>query len=162
MDKRNIISFMALLALLLLPGALWAANGTGQQLVLTQAGGNVTKFALADNPIITYSGNDIVVTCGDHVLQTSMANITSVSFEKGSSSGIQELRNQEVNPTFSFNTASFEGLQTGSRIMVFTIDGKMISTVKADAEGKAHIDMSNLPSGVYILHAPNKSFKIKK
>ncbi len=162
MSKRSIISFMALLALLFLPASLRAADGNGQLLVLTQADGNVSKFALADNPVITYSGSDIIVTCGENILQTSMANIQSVTFDKGNSTDIRELDGKEVTPSFSFNKASFEGLQTGARVMVFTIDGKMVSTMEADAEGKAQIDMSSLPTGVYILRTPNKSFKIKK
>ncbi len=162
MSKRSFISIMALMALLFLPASLRAADESGQLLVLTQADGHVSKFALADSPVITYSGSDIIVTCGENVLQTSMANIQSVTFDKGNSTDIRELDGKEVIPSFSFNKASFEGLQAGARVMVFTIDGKMVSTMEADAEGKTHIDMSNLPSGVYILRTPNKSFKIKK
>ncbi len=162
MRTKLFITFVALIAFLLLPGSLQAANSNEQLLVLTQTDGNVSKFALADEPVITYSGNDIVVTCGDAVLQTSMANVESVTFEKGEPTSISEMRTKDVTPSFSFNTASFEGLQAGAAINVFSIEGKMVSSSKADAEGKASIDMGNLPTGVYILRTPNKSFKIKK
>ncbi len=156
------MSFMALMALLLLPASLRAADGNGQLLVLTQTDGNVSKFALSDAPVITYSGNDIVVTCGDAVLQTSMANIEAVTFGKGEPTAINEMRKEDVVPSFSFNTASFEGLQAGAPITIYSLDGKMMSGAKADVEGKARIDLSDLQKGVYILHTPNKSFKIKK
>ncbi len=162
MSRRNIITVWVLTAFLLLPAALRAADGNGQQLVLTLNNGNVSKFALTDNPVITYSGSDLIVTCGEAVLQTSMADITAVSFEEGSSAGIGVIDYRGGTPSFSFQTASFEGLPAGTRISVFTTDGKAVSTVTADGEGKARISMDSLPTGVYILRAPNKSYKFKK
>ena len=44
------------LGLLLLPVA-----GMAQTLVLTQRNGTVNRFALSDEPVITYSGSDVVV-----------------------------------------------------------------------------------------------------
>ena len=59
MNKKSLTGLIAALAMLLLPASLKAASE--QLLVLTQTNGSVTKFALTDNPVITYKGNDIIV-----------------------------------------------------------------------------------------------------
>ena len=160
MNKKSLTGLIAALAMLLLPTSMRASE---QLLVLTQTNGKVTKFALTDNPVITYKGNDVIVTCGESVMQTSMADVMSVGFEKGETTGIEAPKAvSEPQTTFSFGQAGFEGLQSGERVMVYSIDGKVISTIKADADGHAQVDISNLQTGVYILRTAKKSFKIKK
>lgn len=161
MNKKSLTGLIAALAMLLLPASLKAASE--QLLVLTQTNGSVTKFALTDNPVITYKGNDIIVTCGEKVLQTSMADVANVGLEKGETTGIEApIAVSEPQTTFSFGKVGFEGLLSGERIMVYSIDGKVISTIKADADGRAQVDLNNLQTGVYILRTAKKSFKIKK
>lgn len=161
MNKKSLTGMIAALAILLFPASLRAASE--QLLVLSLTNGSVTKFALTDDPVITYKGNDVIVTCGENVLQTSMADVKSVGFEKGENTGIEAPKAvSEPQTTFSFGQAGFEGLQSGERVMVYSIDGKVIRTIKADADGRAQVDMSSLQTGVYILRTAKKSFKIKK
>ena len=160
MKKKSFTGLIAALAMLLLPTSVIASE---QLLVLTQTNGSVTKFALTDNPVITYKGNDIIVTCGENVLQTSMADITSFGFDRGETTGIEEtVAVSEPKTSFSFGQAGFEGLQPGERVLVYSLDGKVISAISADADGRAQMDMNNLQTGVYILRTAKKSFKIKK
>lgn len=160
MSKKSLTTLIALLAMLFLPGGLSAA--TGELLVLKLADQSVSKFELASSPVVTYSGNDIIVTCGEEVFQTSMANIETVKFEKDSSTGIERITTTEPRAAFTFGNASFEGMQAGATVTVYTLDGKVVAAAKADGEGRASISMSGLQRGVYIIRTPNKSFKIKK
>ena len=160
MNKKSLTVLIAALAMLLLPTSMRASE---QLLVLTQTNGSVTKFALTDDPVITYKGNDVIVTCGENVLQTSMADITDIGFKKEETTGIEEtVAASESKTTFSFGQAGFEGLQPGERVLVYSMDGKVISAIKADADGRAQVDMNDLQTGVYILRTAKKSFKIKK
>lgn len=160
MNKKSVTTLMALLAMLFLPKGVSAA--TGELLVLKLADQTVSTFELASSPVVTYSGNDIVVTCGSEVFQTSMANIEAVKFEKGGASGIERITTTEPRAAFAFGNASFEGMQAGAPVTVYTLDGRTVATAKADSEGRATVSMSGLQQGVYIIRTPNKSFKIKK
>lgn len=160
MNKKSLKALAVIAAMLFLPAALRAAGG--QLLVLTLADQSVTKFALTDSPVVTYSGNDIVVTCGENVFQTSMADIRTVTFQDGEATAIEKVIAPEEKATYAFGSAAFEGLQAGSTVTVYTIDGKVVGTSKADADGRATADMTGLQSGIYIIRTANKSFKIKK
>ena len=133
MKKKTII--MAL-GLLLLPVA-----GMAQTLVLTQRDGTVNRFALSDEPVITYSGSDVVVKCGD----------SELSVQPGGAEA-----------KMNFAGMSVEGLRAGDRVAVYTIDGKAVSSSRANADGSAALKLDGPRGSVYIVRTPNKTFKIKK
>lgn len=132
-----------------------------QYLVLTQQDGTVSKFALTELPIITFSEGQLVVTCGGQTLTTSMEGLKT-SFEDVPTS-IQQVERDDkpLRPAITFGLASFEGLKAGDVITVYSLDGKTLGNTKADGEGRASIDLSGMGHGVLILRTPTHSFKIK-
>lgn len=158
--KKKLVSLLALMALLLPQTAMAEAVPC---LTLTESSGAVSKFAFTDAPVVTYSGSDMVVTCGDQTLTVGLEGLT-LTYDEMEVTGINVVKDSTADPNrlqFSFGEASFEGLQSGALVSVYTIDGKMIARVKADHDGRASISLSSLPSGVYILRTPSKAFKIK-
>ena len=153
--KRLLFCIIALTALL--PIRMAAT----QYLVLTQQDGTVSKFALTEMPVITFSEGQLVVTCGDQTLTTSMEGLKT-SFEEVST-GIQQVERDDktIRPVIAFGQASFEGLKAGDAITVYSIDGKTVGSTKADGDGRASIDLSGMGHGVLILRTPTHSFKIK-
>ena len=85
---------MALAVMLLLPSTLFGQALTDVQfLVLTQIDGTVSKFALGDSPIITYSAGDVVVTCNGQTFKTSMEGVANCTFATEKvPSGIENLQ----------------------------------------------------------------------
>ena len=153
--KRILFCILTLISLL-----PFRATAT-QFLVLTQQDGTVSKFALTEMPVITFSEGNLVVTCGEQTLTTSMEGLKT-SFEDLTTDIRQpEGKAQDNKPVFAFGQASFEGMKPGDRIMVYTLDGKTVGNAKADAEGRASIDLNGLGHGVHILRTPTQSFKIK-
>lgn len=148
---------MAIGAFLLLPFSMQA-----QHLVLTQTDGTVSRFALTAEPVITYSGSDLVVTCDGQTLTTSLADIQSCTFDN-EAAAIQPIQaqEQEVRPTFNFGQVSFSGLRAAATVVLYTLDGRTVSSQQADSQGHVTVDLTSHPKGVYILRTPNKSFKIK-
>jgi len=158
---RKTITFLMALIAMLLP--LSATADTVQCLVLTQNDGTVSKFALNDAPVVTYNGEDIVVTCGEETLTTALNGLT-VTFGEMETTRINEVignAGEAIRPQFSFGEAQFEGLQPGAIVRVFTLEGKAVGNAKADDNGHVGISLGNLPKGVYILSTPSRSFKIK-
>ena len=121
-----------------------------QYLVLTQAGGEVGRFALADTPVITFADGNLVVTCGEATLTVNMEGLKS-SFE--------DVSTAITAPSFAHST--FEGLKAGDTVTIYTLDGKKIGTAQADGEGRAGVDLSPYGRGIYILRTPRMSIKIK-
>lgn len=166
MKKSSLITQMVLGILLLLPAAMQAQGMTEvQYLVLTETDGAISKFALSDGPVLTYKGGNVVVTCGEQAVETSMDAVASCTFNSERvSTGIETIAQgtQGEQSSFAFGTASFEGMKAGGKVVVYTLDGKAVATTTADAEGRASVSLAGLQRGVYILRTPSKSYKINK
>lgn len=159
--KKFYVSLMAL-TMLLLPSTTWA--DTVKCLVLTESSGTVSKFALADSPIVTYEGNDLVVACNEQTLTIGLEGL-KLGFgemEATSINGIAADGSEKVRSLFSFGVAQFEGLQPGASVWVYSISGNCLETAKADDNGRVEVSLNNLPKGIYIIGTPTRSFKIKK
>ena len=70
--KKKVVNLLALVALLL---PLSAMADTVECLVLTESNGTVSKFALAESPVVTYSGSDMVVTCSGQTLTLGLEGL---------------------------------------------------------------------------------------
>ena len=166
MKRKSLLTKMLMAVALMLPCSMQAEELTEvQYLVLTQTDGTVSKFALSDSPLMTYQGSDVLVACGEHTFQTNMEGIATCTFSTETvPTGISETSrpSSDGQPLFSFGTASFEGMQPGSRIAVYTLDGKAVASTVADGEGRANVSLAGLQRGVYILRTPGKSYKISK
>lgn len=162
-NLKTLVTLALMALMLLLPGPAFAESMVDVQcLVLTQTDGTVSKFALDDEPVITYSGGDVVVSCGQRVLRTAMDGVASCSFAtEKMPAGIDDVKADEGTVAFAFGSASFDGLAPGSRIAVYTLDGKVVANTVADGHGSASISLASLGHGVYILHTPRKSYKVK-
>lgn len=163
MKKRTLISYLALVVMMVLPISIQAQESKETMLcmVLTQKDGTVSQFALRDAPVVTYEGSNIVVSCGEQQFSADMAGITDIKFEETETDAIAPLQGAEPQVSFSFGKASFSGMKGGSVVRVYTIDGKAIMSAPADSDGNAHIDLGTLSRGIYIVRTPSQSYKIK-
>lgn len=135
-----------------------------QYLVVTDTAGTEYKFELAKEPVITFPQANMVVTTDNDTLSTPLSDVASYKFRTEKvSSGIKTLPSanaQNSEASFTFANATINGLKAGSRVAVYTANGVMVSTATADQNGSVSLELNQLPKGVYILHTPNKSFKI--
>lgn len=164
MKKKALIRAFALMAMLLLPAQALLARVAEEHvtcMVLTLTDGTVNRFALTDAPVVTYEGENLVVSTGDEQFTTALSGISQLTFEQVPT-GIGEMVEESQKPVFTPGQARFEGLKNHATVNIYTIDGKMLSSMSANEEGTVSIDLSTLPQGVYILRTPNQSYKIKK
>jgi len=153
-------------ALMLLPAMSRADDTTTtvQYLVVTQNDGSVTKFALTDVPVVSFDGDSIEVTAAGEVLKFDLIGVSGYTFsEEDVTTGVNSPTvdaGDTTKPSFKAGSAGFSGLKNGSTILVYTITGKAVAAVTADAEGNATVDLSQLPKGIYIIKTPGKSYKI--
>ena len=159
--------FIALLATFAMPSAMMAADGETidvQYLVIQQNDGTEDKFALTDYPEITFSQDTLVVTTADRVFEVALADFDSYSIatvKEDSSTSIGSVQQSApAAPAFSYGKAEFSGLKSGTTVTACNINGQVVATIVADADGIAKLNMSALPKGVIILRAPGKSIKL--
>ena len=157
------------LALLMLPlMASAAVSGTSRQQVLViVTGSDSLAFALDNEPVITYSDNSLVVRSLNDSLVAGLDG-TSYFFEERV---IDDYVTTAINnvalpgistpkPQMAFSSGTVSGLRPGDVVRVYRINGTLVKDIRADEQGRATLELSQLPNGIFIIKTPTSSIKI--
>lgn len=132
--------------------------------------GSRYAYALEEHPVISYSDGDLlldthtqrVVYSADevHKFTFSLSDI-SCEGEIPPATAVTSLKYQQQ---FRLQQGDmyFCGCRAGSYISIYTLDGKLLQTVVADANGNAHIVTGTYPAGVYVIQTETITHKIIK
>lgn len=160
--KKIIYSIFVLFVSFAMPSTAMAEETIDvQYLVIQQDDGTESRFALKEYPEITFNGDALIVESAERNLEIAIADVVSYSFDT-----VQELLPTAIEavrqdaPAISFAGAEFRGLASGAAVTAWSLNGQMLTTIKATADGIAKIDLSALPQGVIILRTPGKTIKI--
>lgn len=149
--KKNLLKrSIAAVAMLLI--GVSAVRAEEARLIITTKGGTVAEFLIADSPVITYQDNLLQVKGGDMEISVEADEVGSFDFVP-SESGVDEIY---------VGGSQLSGLKPGTPVEVYTFDGKLAGTFKADDSQSVKINISELAPGYYIVRTPETSFKIKK
>jgi len=156
--KKTLLKTLALFCMMSFPVMAAAQEETKtvvvQYLVVTENSGAETTFELAKQPTITFSDATTMVVKGESELTLVVTDVKNYKFtkEEKTVTSIKQIPTQEV---------TFKGLKAGETVRVFTLDGRLVGTVKAESDGISNLDLSTLPAGkVYILRTPSTSYKV--
>lgn len=126
-----------------------------ESIMIKQKSGNETILDLSTNPIITFSGENMVVTNDYTSITLSLDDIDS--YMVGNTSGIQEVT---VAPHFRDGHIVFTGFKKRASVFIYSIDGKMVGKIISDDTGIIDINIGNLPKGAYVISTPNNKIKV--
>jgi len=135
---------------MLLPQALLAHVNA---VVVNMTDGTKAEFMLADEPVVTYSGNYLVLKTATKEVSVSVTSIINLSF-------VDRYTPTKIESAPTADGVLFRQLPAGSEIRVFTVDGKSVCTQKADSDGSVGLDLSRLPKGVLIIKTPETTIKV--
>lgn len=173
MNRKHIFRTcrMLLLAMLAVPTAVMAADSETydkQFLVINAAGGTQVSIALEDVPVLSVSNDSLVVTSlGDNLIVPFSGTTYAIETRKvekpSHTTGISNIiapNSKSAQPQFSLGNGTVSGLKAGAKVTIYQIGGQAVKTISADNEGKAELNITNLPAGIYIIKTPTQSFKI--
>ena len=146
-----------LLSLLLLT---CMAHATVQNVVaIYPLQGEVALFAFADQPEVTYTATDLVLTTTQTSVQYPINNLRKVAFEQADMpEGIDEI---EVTKQFAFRDGQIiiEGGTPNALVNVYTIQGALVSQYRLDGDGNGTISTTGYSGAAYILTTGSITFK---
>lgn len=125
-------------------------------IVIKQKTGNETVLGLSTNPVITFEGEEMVITNDFTRISISLDDIDQYVVNN-TSTGIS---NQKVNVHYSRGHILLSGIPEGESVQVFSVDGRPVSNQCANASGQIDINLEMLPIGIYIVKAFNQSIKV--
>lgn len=157
-------AFVAATALVaMLPATLQATDYEEvTQLSLHLTNGKTERFNLPDKPVISFDGESMQVKSNEMEASYLRTDIDYFNFEKGkvivSVDAIDA--STEMSVTYLDNTTLIVVAPGLRALTISTISGTTVLTVAA-VDGVATADLSNLPSGVYVVVPEgHKTFKI--
>lgn len=156
MRKKKMLKLLLACGLLVSP--VMAHAYTEPKMVVTTVAGNSYEFFIADNPTIQYKEN-VLVCQNDKGLSISVEATDVKSFQFFSSdvdTGINH-----VSISSSDFGSKLSGLNPGTKVIVASLDGKVIKSLNANDAGTIAIDFNQLPQGILVVKTEKGSFKIQ-
>lgn len=146
-------TFTLLLALFAFSLSVFAGN-PGVTFLLRS--GQKVSFSFAEKPVVALSDDYLSVSVGGvERVSYAYADVQRVVVVDDIVSAIDNVvandKSQHIVFSFSANVLNVSGLAVGERFSLYAIDGKLMLSEKADADGKAAISLSSLQQGIYVV-----------
>lgn len=148
--KKTFTMFLALFAFSL---SVFAGN-PGVTFLLRS--GQKVSFSFAEKPVVALSDANLSVSVGGvERVSYAYADVQRVVVVDDVVSAIDNVvandKSQHIVFSFSANVLNVSGLAVGERFSLYSIDGKLMLGEKADADGKAAMNLSSLQQGIYVV-----------
>lgn len=150
--KRKIATSLMFFALM--------ASAQAEQLVIEENSGKTTFYDLGSKPVISYSGDNLVV-------KTSLANATfslnqvAKYYFKMDATGNSDIENaNEAFIAVSEERFSMRNGVAGSPVTLLSIDGKIISSHIVASDGSLEFSLDGLSQGIYIIKTNSANIKL--
>lgn len=146
-------TFTMLLALFAFSLSVFAGN-PGVTFLLRS--GQKVSFSFAEKPVVALSDANLSVSVGGvERVSYAYADVQRVVVVDDVVSAIDNVvandKSQHIVFSFSANVLNVSGLAVGERFSLYYIDGKLMLGEKADADGKAAMNLSSLQQGIYVV-----------
>ena len=150
--------FLLSLTLMLATVAAWAEDG----FYVVTTSGERTCYLFEDNPVLTFEGDNLVVTClGDAVIYR-MSDLDRMQFvEEQPTTRITEVRNTEL-VRFVRDGVELSGFAANTTVTIYNLQGQLVGTHSTDGSGSLNISLADREQGIYIIKANKSTLKIKK
>ena len=162
--NRFLTSFLILktkamkkLLLLLLLFVVTATYADDARIVIKQKSGNETVLKLATNLVITFEGEDMVITNDFTTISIPLVDISDYEVSNGTPTGVEPITDQ---PRYASGHVIFTGMTKGTSVYVHTFDGKMVGKQTVGASGKVDVSLKSLPEGTYIISTQKNKIKV--
>lgn len=154
--KRILLSFlMAVIAL-----SSWAEDINAMMLHL--ASGKQVICLLDEKPIVTFSGDELVLTTHMNEVSYQSADVLKFTYLYVDPAGISQAGVPQSMFSFSGNALSVTGAEPDSQIAVYSVDGTLVASTKTNKKGVASIVLPEQPGKVYVVKTSVANFKITK
>ena len=146
-----------LMVMVLLVNGLCMADGV-RFLVVNAKDGTKTTFALADEPKVSCKAGELTIVSKNTTFSMGLSDVQNYVFSEESTGIIEVMKDGGFK--IEHGCVVLNGLSAGSPVSAYLQDGRLAKECKADANGTAVMDLSDLPKGVVILHSNKTDIKI--
>lgn len=154
MTKR-LFSIFSLLCLVL------GSHAEAKYMTIEMKTGTTISFLLADNPVITYNNESLVVN-NDIKTTYSFEDVKNYHFTESFATGVNALPTNELRIVWiDDETIGVQNAQPNSIIAITAVSGVVVSQTRTATDGISTVRMPS-KAGVYVLSVDKQSFKITR
>lgn len=150
---------LLLLLSLLIGGATSLLAQTA--LIVHQKSGEVVYYSFSEQPKVTYSGTDLVLTTSKTKVEYPLANLLKFTFGD-MANGVEDVMESKAEVKLGNGAIALTGAKPSSVVSIYNASGMLINSQTVDENGNAYLSSSNLAEGIYIIKSDNVTFKFMK
>ena len=157
--------YLLLTLLLVLPLGMLADNPStgGPKLVVWLKSGEKVVYQLADAPVTTFSGSQLIIRTNKVTIPYERRNVLRYTFEDVVTKGIELMPGERrVEMNREGDEITFRGLQVGSTARIYAVNGTLVEQCKVTDSQPLTLSLKNRPNGVYIVKAGTETIKVMK
>lgn len=129
-------------------------------ILVTLVDGTTATVSFDEKPIIKFQPDKLVVQTDVATTEFNRANVARFNYITEDLSGIDVIAHEQAQIKNNGDALYFNNLPTGSEIMLYSTEGKLLK--QCAAIGNYTINITDLPSGIYIVSVNGISTKIVK
>lgn len=123
--------------------------------------GKTMTLLLDEQPVTTFSGEDIVITTHMNQMTYNGADVQKYTYLYVDPTAVKSVSTGSLF-TIKDNTISLNGLAAGAELSIYSADGILLSSSKTDSHGNATLNLPHQAGKVYVVKTPIANFKICK
>lgn len=128
--------------------------------------GAKVAYRLSEHPVVTYCDGELLLETHQQKVSYVADDVHKFTFSTGEeqeqpSTGVDSVC-LEQHVSMKQGDILFSGCGVGECVYVYTMDGKLMQTVKVDESGRAFIPFSSYSAGAYIIKTETITHKIIK
>jgi hypothetical protein len=158
--KKILLTFM-----LFSFAATMFANGKDVLSVLMKDGTSV-YFLLAEKPYITFQNDEMKIVSDTDEALVKRTLVERFEFVNEIPAGIEDVEEQDEQLRANFkldgDAVYITGLASGSKVVLYAMDGRVVNSSVAAADGCVTLSLNTLPSGIYIVKYNDTAIKFIK
>ena len=168
MVKKVLLKTAWLLVALLLPTVANAqqegSSSTTDKtmaLVIEKTDASQIEFQLDEMPKLTVVNGDLVVNSKGAITRVPLTTIARLVYKSNELSGIEAPATTK-RYTRQGDRLVLQSLPAGTAVNLYTVDGQLVNSYKANGNSPVVLSLTTLPAGIYVVETNNLTFKIQK
>lgn len=138
----------------------WAEDIDALKLHL--ASGKQVVCLLEERPVVTFTNDEVVITTHMHEVRYQSTDVLKFTYINVEEDGIHSPQFDQELIRLDGNNLSLYGLAFDSPVSVYTADGVLVASVKADKRGTVSVVLPEQSGKVYVVKTSVANFKISK
>ena len=112
-----------------------------------------TTFLLDEEPRATFSNGMLKVVSSSFSMEFPREEVLRFTYGYSDAKGMPMLPAEIFSGVIENDVFCLSGLNSNVVVRLFSVDGKLLSEVRTNGDGKVNIPLDAYPSGVYVLQS---------